>query len=272
MPITFQCPDCGKKLKAPDTAAGKSSTCPGCGANVTCPDPVYDAEVVEMGPPAEPPGFNPFADLDDDKPYGVAKPTPSQESSTEERRPCPMCGEMILTTAAKCRFCGEVFDPTLKKAKKKKKSKKHAPEDEELAGSEIVFGLLCSGLACIFGLVWLIQGKPKGLNTVDASPGGRLVRSLDRGLLCSLDRDRRDGLRPPEARRHRQGRAKLSGHGPFRDGQLLLIFNTDGFVRPFLRSLAVKHGMGMLPVRQHGRAGRATKRWCTSWTLRVRDR
>jgi hypothetical protein len=128
-----------------------------------------------------------------------------------------------------------------------------------LSGSEIVFGLLCSGLACIFGLVWLIQGKPKGLNTVDARPGGRLVRSLDRGLLCSLDRDRRDGLRPPEARRHRQGRAKLSGHGPFRDGQLLLIFNTDGFVRPFLRSLAVKHGMRMLPVRRHGRAGRATK-------------
>ena len=28
-----------------------------------------------------------------------------------------MCGEMILTTAAKCRFCGEVFDPTLKKGK-----------------------------------------------------------------------------------------------------------------------------------------------------------
>ena len=24
-----------------------------------------------------------------------------------------MCGEMILTTAAKCRYCGEVFDETL---------------------------------------------------------------------------------------------------------------------------------------------------------------
>ena len=39
------------------------------------------------------------------------------------RRPCPMCGEMIVATAAKCRFCGEVFDPTLKKAKSKKKKK-----------------------------------------------------------------------------------------------------------------------------------------------------
>jgi predicted RNA-binding Zn-ribbon protein involved in translation (DUF1610 family) len=193
MPITFQCPDCGKKLKAPDTAAGKSSTCPGCGANVTCPDPVYDAEVVEMGPPAEPPGFNPFADLDDDKPYGVAKPTPSQESSTEERRPCPMCGEMILTTAAKCRFCGEVFDPTLKKAKKKKKSKKHAPEDEELAGSEIVFGLLCSGLACIFGLVWLIQGKRKGLKMV----GLAIVADIVKSVLVAVFRASQQGVPGP---------------------------------------------------------------------------
>ncbi len=30
------------------------------------------------------------------------------------RRPCPMCGEpMIVAAAAKCRFCGAVFDPRL---------------------------------------------------------------------------------------------------------------------------------------------------------------
>ena len=38
---------------------------------------------------------------------------------------------MIVATAAKCRYCGEVFDPTLKKAKsKKKKKKRYDPEDE----------------------------------------------------------------------------------------------------------------------------------------------
>jgi predicted RNA-binding Zn-ribbon protein involved in translation (DUF1610 family) len=163
MSITFQCPDCGKKLKAPDTAAGKSSTCPGCGANVTCPDPVYDAEVVETGPPAEPPGFNPFADLEDDKPYGVAKPSPAQDFSTEERRPCPMCGEMILTTAAKCRFCGEVFDSTLKKAKGKKKSKKYSAEDEDIGVAEIALAILCTWIALAVGIFWMAQGKPKGV-------------------------------------------------------------------------------------------------------------
>jgi len=116
MPISFQCPGCGKKLKAPDKAAGKTSTCPGCGGTVTCPEPVYDADVVEMTP-LESPGVDPYGDVGADQPYGVVELQPVADSSTESRRPCPMCGEMILATAAKCRFCGEVFDPTLKKGK-----------------------------------------------------------------------------------------------------------------------------------------------------------
>lgn len=124
MPISFQCPRCGKKLKAPDNAAGKSSACPGCGGKVTCPEPVYDAEVVEMElAPETPKGFDPFTEMDDDKPYGVVAPQPGEQSSDDGRRPCPMCGEMIVTTAAKCRFCGEVFDATLKRSGKAKSGK-----------------------------------------------------------------------------------------------------------------------------------------------------
>jgi predicted RNA-binding Zn-ribbon protein involved in translation (DUF1610 family) len=164
MPISFQCPNCGKKLKAPDSAAGKSSTCPGCGTSVTCPEPIYDAEELEVGQsPPKPPGFDPFADLESDKPHGVAKPSSADESSTESRRPCPMCGEMIVATAAKCRYCGEVFDQALKKAKGLKKSKKYGPGDQELSTSEVVIAVLCSGIGCIAGLVWMIQGKPKGM-------------------------------------------------------------------------------------------------------------
>ena len=32
--------------------------------------------------------------------------------SDAERRPCPVCGEQILTTAKVCRFCGEKFAPS----------------------------------------------------------------------------------------------------------------------------------------------------------------
>jgi len=172
MPISFQCPRCGKKLKAPESAAGKSSKCPGCGGTVTCPEPIYDAEVVEMTmTPEKPPGFNPFADLDDDKPYAIVNPPAAQESVVESRRPCPMCGEMILASAAKCRFCGEVFDPALKKVKSKgkKKSKSISRDDEVLSGGEIAVALLCSTIGCIAGLVWLIQGKPKGLKMLGLS-------------------------------------------------------------------------------------------------------
>ena len=157
MSIAFQCKSCGKKLKAPDSAAGTTSTCPGCGAKVTCPQAAQD-DVAEMGPP---PGFNPFADLDDDKPHGASQSPPAQDASTESR-PCPMCGEMIVANAIKCRFCGEVFDAPSKKAKGKKKTKKSGPDEETLSTAEIVLAVLCSGIGCIAGIIWMVQGKPKG--------------------------------------------------------------------------------------------------------------
>jgi predicted RNA-binding Zn-ribbon protein involved in translation (DUF1610 family) len=187
MPITFQCPQCGKKLKAPDSAVGKSSKCPGCGRTVICPEPVYDAEVVEMTmTPEKPPGFNPYADLDDDNPYAMVNPPAAQESTIESRRPCPMCGEMILTTAAKCRYCNEVFDPTLKKAKGKKKSKNRSRDDEILSGGEIAVALLCSGIGCIAGLVWMIQGKPKGLKMFGLSFAMNIFWSAVRVALLNV--------------------------------------------------------------------------------------
>jgi predicted RNA-binding Zn-ribbon protein involved in translation (DUF1610 family) len=122
--ISFQCSQCGKKLKAPDSAAGRSSSCPGCGGTVTCPEPEDDGEVVEMQlTPVKPKGFDPFAEVDDGKPYGVSAGGPASEAGGENRRPCPMCGEMIVATAAKCRFCGEVFDPTIKRVGKPKSGK-----------------------------------------------------------------------------------------------------------------------------------------------------
>ncbi len=75
----------------------------------------YEAELLESASG----GPDPFADLDTDKPYAVAaQPVEAEAPADGTRRPCPMCGEMIVATAAKCRYCGEIFDPTLKKVKK----------------------------------------------------------------------------------------------------------------------------------------------------------
>jgi predicted RNA-binding Zn-ribbon protein involved in translation (DUF1610 family) len=190
MAISFQCPKCGKKLKAPESAAGKSSPCPGCGTTVTCPEPVYDAEVVDMTleQPGKPAGVDPYADLDDGGAYGVVAPGPAA-AAPDGRRPCPMCGEMIVANAAKCRYCGEVFDPTLKKVKSKK-SKKHSAEDSDLSGGEIAIALLCSGIGCIAGIVWMIQGKPKGLKMFGLSFTMAIVWSVIRAVLTGVANNR----------------------------------------------------------------------------------
>ena len=50
--------------------------------------------------------------------FNIADPLPAgaaTPSAGEQRQPCPECGEMIIVGAAKCRFCGAIFDPNLKK-------------------------------------------------------------------------------------------------------------------------------------------------------------
>jgi hypothetical protein len=33
---------------------------------------------------------------------------------SEATKPCPLCGEVILEVAKKCRYCGEYLDPSIK--------------------------------------------------------------------------------------------------------------------------------------------------------------
>ena len=43
-----------------------------------------------------------------------AEPVNPPPGGVPDRKPCPMCGEMIAATAKKCRFCGHYFDPSLR--------------------------------------------------------------------------------------------------------------------------------------------------------------
>jgi predicted RNA-binding Zn-ribbon protein involved in translation (DUF1610 family) len=191
MPISFRCSQCGKKLKAPDQAAGRASKCPGCGAVVICPKPAGDAGVVEMTLEAQP-AVNPYGDIDDDAPYGLKDPEPAPAPEVEERRACPMCGELILTTASKCRYCGEVFGPSSSTTavKKKKKKKKYSDDDEDLTLLNILAAVFLPGCGCIFGIVWMVQGKPKGLKMFALSlamgVAWNMVAAFLRGFLQGL--------------------------------------------------------------------------------------
>jgi hypothetical protein len=167
---------------------------------VTCPEPiaaardvpeeVYDAEIVEaevVPPPlaragaksaadaprpalppraAAPPAANPF---DDDDPYPLAGPDPAASSLPEAKKPCPMCGEMILASAVKCRFCGEVFDARLKKGKKKSRESSSGGGSSSTGARDIGIGVLCMGLG--IGLTIATFAASSG----DEKGGGRFV-------------------------------------------------------------------------------------------------
>lgn len=159
MSIRLVCPECGRQLKAPDSAAGKKAHCPNCQKVLDVPDEVVDAETVEPPAAEETYQFQEPAD----QPIPVVRPA---EESGEERRPCPMCGELIRAHAAKCRYCGEIFDPGLRSLERRKQQR---AEDSDLSGGEWVLAILCSGIGCICGIIWVIQGKPKGWKMVGVS-------------------------------------------------------------------------------------------------------
>jgi DNA-directed RNA polymerase subunit M/transcription elongation factor TFIIS len=171
--IEVNCPNCGKKLKAPDSAAGKRAKCPGCGSAVKVPEEqVYDAE--EVAEEADEYGF---MNADDSQFEAVAEP---------KRRPCPACGEMIVAGAAKCRFCGEVFDETLKRKERKKARQAASAEDSDLTASDWVFCILCSGITCIAGVIYMIQGKPKGLKIFGISLAMVIFWNIVRFVILAL--------------------------------------------------------------------------------------
>ena len=161
MPIKVTCNSCGKSLKAKDSAAGKRVKCPQCGDPISIPEAVYDAE--EAG------GDDDYSGYDDeygDDQYDLGDAVANSPAS-QKRKPCPACGEMIVDGAVKCRFCGEIFDASLKK--KARRAKGGGGGDDDMATGDWVVAVICSGIGCIAGIIWMIQGKPKGAKMLGVS-------------------------------------------------------------------------------------------------------
>lgn len=76
-----------------------------------------------------------------------------------------MCGEMIVKTAAKCRYCGEVFQGKSKSKKKSKSSRSSATD--ELSVVDWLLCIFCGGIGCIVGVVAMCTGSP--------SRGGKMI-------------------------------------------------------------------------------------------------
>jgi len=149
---------------------------------VTVPNPteeILDAEVAE---PAPQPSGSSIADmLGEEQDYKLQNPYSAPAPPPEQRRPCPACGEMIPYAAAKCRFCGEIFDPTLKR-----KAQKSADPSQDMSTGDWVVAILCSGIGCIAGIVWMIQGKPKGSKMLIVSLCSSAVWTAVRFMIESM--------------------------------------------------------------------------------------
>lgn len=162
MPIKVTCTHCGVTLSTPDSAAGKTGKCPKCSKPIQIPAlQAPKEEVLEAESSI-------FDGLDEAAlTAGVV--------SEDQRRPCPACGELIMRGAVKCRYCDEIFDPSLKKRDKKVRAKQARKSgttgDAEMSTGDWVVALICSGIGCLAGIIWMIQGKPKGTKMVMISFG-----------------------------------------------------------------------------------------------------
>ena len=148
MAIIFSCPGCGSKMQAPETLAGQKARCPSCQLVVEVPEKIFEAEEAPpYPPPPRPPGVPPRPPGIPTRPSSPFRDEP--ETAEGERRPCPMCGEMIMANAVKCRFCGEIFDPALRKRSRSPAANRAlGSQMNGVGGLWIFFG--CGGLCVAF--------------------------------------------------------------------------------------------------------------------------
>ena len=184
MPIKMNCPSCNTLLSAPETAAGKRAKCLECGQIMIVPEVVQEAEDIYAPVPGPSSPFSPPPSADAtgnwlDEMHGSGSRRGPLGAGDEARRPCPECGSMIPVGAAKCRFCNAIFDSRLKVIAPKKKG---SPDDATLSVGEWILCIIFSIIGCIVGIVFAIQGKPKGMKMVGIAVVSEIVKDVIYGV------------------------------------------------------------------------------------------
>lgn len=182
MPIKVTCDACGQTLTAKDEFAGRRTKCPGCGEPISIPEAVYDAEALSDDD-------NGYDDSEEDYDDG------GESEDHDDRRPCRSCGEMIRSSAAKCRYCGEVYDRSIKtRGRRRRGPVRHADTMELQQFRREMHGLggfwiLIGGIFLLGGFGLLLGpeevGRDRGLGVEEMRGGGLLLIMLAAVMLSA---------------------------------------------------------------------------------------
>ncbi len=63
-----------------------------------------------------------------------------------------------MATAKKCKYCQEWLDESLRKINERMGKN----EDDNMTAVNVLLCVFCSGIGCVMGLIYAIQGKKKG--------------------------------------------------------------------------------------------------------------
>jgi predicted RNA-binding Zn-ribbon protein involved in translation (DUF1610 family) len=85
MALSIVCPACRTMLRVPEDHAGQHTTCPRCSASV--PVRAEEPATVEPADAADPAG------------------SPSGQPAGVPTKACPSCGQQVVYSARKCRYC-----------------------------------------------------------------------------------------------------------------------------------------------------------------------
>ena len=138
MSILVSCDACGRELRAKDEAAGKQARCPNCKGIVQIPHAEEFALAEEIG------GTRPESPVD---------------QFSDDREPCPACGEMNASSARQCQHCDEdLLEGAPRRKKPRRSSRSSRRQEGEYPTADLgkrLLGKLIDGFA---GLLSVLPG------------------------------------------------------------------------------------------------------------------
>ena len=183
---SITCPNCSRSYAIKPELLGKRVKCK-CGERITFPDtlptssapvpgkiPLVSKPAASSAPPLPATSSSP-EEIEELGPMDLAD-APTQTGDTF---PCGGCQQAIPVGTILCTHCGynqrtgqkvaTTVVRTVQKAPRKAPASAPANYDDEVTGLEWVLVVLCPGIACILGIVKLVQGKSSGWTLIIAS-------------------------------------------------------------------------------------------------------